>query len=337
MESLGLKGDTIKGNISIDGVSKGADALQCKLSVELGSIKGTLTELIYVDDTLYVNVAETVSLVENVAKKLGVDKEIGAYLTLIPEGDYIAIPIDTLEEVADLLLVESGMTLDELLSSVSEEDTKKIQEAGQFIIKELEKIAKKAGTYSDKDGYVLTLTKDNMIDWIKSGAEVLIADMDDVYKNITLILGDEIEITEDDLESIQDAYEELEKEDWDEMEKEFKDSMSEMDDLSLSISAKEDGDAYIYGVETSFGVDEIDVNFSMKYKIFEDKDASVKAPGSLVSEEDVAAILSILGISSVDDLEGLIYGNIYDYDFDDYDYDDYDFDNYDFEDMEDYY
>lgn len=49
----------------------------------MGNLSGDLTEIVYVDDTLYVNVAKTVDVIEQVADKFGMKNTISTYLTLL--------------------------------------------------------------------------------------------------------------------------------------------------------------------------------------------------------------------------------------------------------------
>ena len=119
------------------------------------------------------------------------------------------------------------------------------------------------------------------------------------------------------------------------LQKDLEDAMNEDDvpDFSLKIGTDYSGEegaavwTLSYGIDLKMDNDSMSAN--VECKVSEDQDVKVKAPDSVMDEEDIKSILALAGID-LSDLSDLIrsYGSgVYD-DFD-YDYDD----DYDYEDL----
>lgn len=331
MKTLGMKADTLDAKLTLSGKIAGTDAMSMKVGVECGKIKGDLTEFILADDTLYVNVSNAVDMVVNVADLFDLKDEVETYTTLIPDGDYIAIPVSTIKDVYEAVLENADVSdeMDEIKDTLNDEDTiKKLQKSAAYLLSEAEKIAKEAdGVYSSKDGYTIEINNDNAVSLVKAFIKVFAEDGEDIMKSIQDIVGD-MGVSADD--AISEITSDPEK-----LQKDLEDAMNEddMPDFSLKIGTDYSGEegaavwTLSYGIDLKMDNDNMSAN--VECKVSEDQDVKVKAPDSVMDEEDIKSILALAGID-LSDLSDLIrsYGSgVYD-DFD-YDYDD----DYDYEDL----
>lgn len=298
LKELGITGNTIEGKLIFDGKSSKDNKQQLKLSVEFGNVKGAITEIIYADDVLYVNISETVKLVRTICEKLGYDsEEMEAYLNLLPEGDYIALSDETLAAYAEALDLSVDLSeFEELFEDGTIKDEESLKDTMMYIYDEVEKIARKADAYSDDDGYTISLNKNNMFKWLKSGIEVLLADIDGICEKLKTVSDTVVDISEEDLAEFKEKYEEFGEEDWDEMEKEVEDEFSEIDEYDISLSAKDKGDSLEYGMKMSVEVQGVKIKFLAGFEITTDGKAVISAPESVVSEKELESLLTILGI-----------------------------------------
>ena len=122
--------------------------------------------------------------------------------------------------------------------------------------------------------------------------------------------------------------------------------MEDFGDFEFSMSAdctgKEGAAVCTIGYGFNADIEGVKMNIALNCKITENDDVSIKAPSSVMAEEDLNALLSLAGYDSMDDLIDEIVSassysddySIYDDDYYEDDYDDYYEDNYD--DLEDY-
>lgn len=336
LDTLGIDGDEIKVKVTFDGKVKGEDAYQMAVGYEFGKFSGELTEVVYVDDMAYINIADIVDLAEQVGKAFDVEEEISTYTTLIPEGDYIAISKDSIEDVYDAVMSQSGVSL----SDIESMDEEKIQEVSLYLLEEVEKIAKAAdGAYSTKDGYTITVNQDNLVSVMGAFIGVFAEDGEEIIEKIESITGD-LGVSADELN------EELKETDMEELESELESEMEDFGDFEFSMSAdctgKEGAAVCTIGYGFNADIEGVKMNIALNCKITENDDVSIKAPSSVMAEEDLNALLSLAGYDSMDDLIDEIVSassysddySIYDDDYYEDDYDDYYEDNYD--DLEDY-
>jgi hypothetical protein len=326
-DTLGISGDELKVSLTFAGKTKGTDAQTLSIGYKFGNLSGTLTDFIYVDDTLYVNVAEVVSTVEDVADKFGMKDTISEYETLIPEGDYVAIPGATIEKVAEALCDEANISVEDLTVSLNDVDNAKAQDATVYFIEELEKIAKKAdGAYSEKDGYTITVTKNNLSSLAEAFCSVVSEDAEDLVSKLKDLLGDdyldELGVNADDLD---EAVEELKDLNYDDYKDDFEGEIEELEDLDYTVSTNYTGTegaaVWTFDVGVSINVEGTAVTCAINTKVTENQNVKITAPDSVMAEDDVNALLSMAGIDSVDDFIQMFTGNSYDYDYDDYDFD----------------
>ena len=200
----------------------------------MGNLSGDLTEIVYVDDTLYVNVAKTVDVIEQVADKFGMKNTISTYLTLLPEGDYISVSKDTLTQFAEAFLKSAYITADDF--NISKTDTEAVEKAVYYLMDEVEKAAKKAeNVYSSQNGYSISINNSNMLSFMTAGITVLAEDRDEIIKNIKTVTGDaNMDI------SIEDAFDKIKISTEEEREKLLEDirtAKEEMPEFDFTVTA----------------------------------------------------------------------------------------------------
>lgn len=321
LDTLGISSDEISLTLSMDGSVKGTDAQKMTLGFEMGSLSGDITDIVYAEDTLYVNVAKAVDMVEQVADKFGMKDEISTYVTLLPEGDYISVSKDTLTEVYDSILLSSGISAAEIEST----DTEALTQAVYYLMDEVEKAAKNAeGVYSSKDGYSISVNQDNVLSFIGAGISVFAEDGDEIIRNLETITGDLGVSAEDAMNSMGIGSEE----DMNKVMEELESSREEIPDFDFNMitdySGTEGAAVWTFGYEMKFNAEGIDMTMSVNTEITENSDVKVKVPESVMDQEDVEALLSMMGINSVDDIMGTLdEGTETPYNMeDDFDYDD---------------
>ena len=256
LDTLGISSDEINLKLSMDGSVKGTDAQKMTIGLEMGNISGDITDIVYVDDTLYVSVAKAVDMVEQVADKFGMKDEISTYTTLIPEGDYISVSKDTLTEVYDGILSASGLSAADIEST----DTEAVEKAVYYLFDEVEKAAKKAeGVYSAKDGYSIRVNNDNLLSFMGAAVSVFAEDGEDILKNIETITGDLGVSAEDAMNEIGIASEEDMDTFMEQMESE-KDEIPGFDfSMTTDYSGKEGAAVWTFGYEAKCDIEGIEM------------------------------------------------------------------------------
>lgn len=318
LDTLGIASDKVDVKLTVNGSVKGADAQTITLGFEVGNLSGDLTEIIYVDDTLYVNVAKLVDVVEDVADKFDMKNTVSTYLALLPEGDYISVSKDTLTQFGETILKSAQLTAEDF--NISKTDTQAVEKAVYYLMDEVEKAAKKAeDVYSSKNGYSITVNNSNMLSFMAAGISVLAEDRDEIIKNIKAITGDEtMDI------SIEDAFDKMKISTEEEREKFLEDirtAKEEMPEFDFTVTAdysgKEGSAAGSFGCSMKAKDSDADITMSANAKITE-KDVTISAPESVMAKEDVEALLSLMGIDSTDDIDDMFGGaDDYGYNFND--------------------
>jgi len=314
LDTLGIASDKIDFKFTVDGSVKGADAQSMTLGFEVGNLSGDLTEVIYVDDTLYVNVAKTVDVIEQVADKFGMKDTVSTYLSLLPEGDYIAVSKDTLTQLGEAVLKSAQLTEEDF--KVSKTDAEAVEKAVYYLMDEIEKAAKKAeDVYSSQNGYSISVNNSNMLSFMAAGIGVLAEDREEIIKNIKTVAGDA------DI-SIEDAFNEMKISTEEEREKlleDIKSAKDEMPEFDIAVSADYSGEegsavgSFVCNMKVKDS--DADMAMSVNMKITENGSVKINAPESVMSQEDIEALLSLMGIDSVDDITAL-FGSADGYDFD---------------------
>lgn len=308
LDTLGITSDKMDVKFTIDGSVKGTDAQTMTLGFEVGNLSGDLTEIIYVDDTLYVNVAKTVDVIEQVADKFDMKNTVSTYLALLPEGDYISVSKDTLTQFGEAFLKAAQLTAEDF--NISKTDTAAVEKAVYYLIDEVEKAAKKAeNVYSSKNEYSINVNNSNMLSFMASGIAVLAEDRDEIIKNIKTVTGD----TDMDI-SIEDAFDKLKISTEEEREKLLEDirtAKEEMPEFDFTVTADysgEEGSAVgSFGCSMNVKDSDADITMSVNADIIE-KDVKISAPESVMAQEDIEALLSLIGINSTDDITDMFGG-----------------------------
>lgn len=308
LDTLGITSDKVDLKFTVDGSVKGTDAQTMTLGFEVGNLSGDLTEIIYVDDTLYVNVAKTVDVIEQVADKFGMKNTVSTYLTLLPEGDYISVSKDTLTQLGEAFLKSAQLTAEDF--NISKTDAAAVEKAVYYLMDEVEKAAKKAeNVYSSKNGYSINVNNSNMLSFMAAGITVLAEDRDEIIKNIKTVTGDaDMDI------SIEDAFDKIKISTEEEREKLLEDirtAKEEMPEFDFTVAADYSGEegSAVGSFECSINVkdSDADITMSVNAKITE-KDVKISAPESVMSQEDIEALLSLIGIDSTDDITDMFGG-----------------------------
>lgn len=318
LDKIGISSDKINVKIGLDGSMKGSDAQTMNISYEIGDLSGDLMDYVYVDGDLYLNVAKAVDAVETIADKIGMGSEIKTYTALVPEGDYIEIESDVITSIydtyMDAVVTESGIDMEDI-------DEEAIAEAGKYLLGEVEKVAKGASNaYSDKNGYKISINNGNIVSFMLSFIDVFREDGDEIIKNIEKVVGDTGISAEDLLEEINA----MEDEDLDEAKEAMESSIDDMGgDISLDVAANATDKEWTFGYTIGFEADGAKADIAFDTKITKNDDVSIKAPSSVMEEEDVNAILSLMGFDSMDDIVEQITSSasMLDTSYDDYDFD----------------
>lgn len=302
-ETLGIDPANVELVIGYEGKMNGTEEMQLALTYEVGSLSGTLTDFVLVDDMVYVNVGSIIDIVEEVGKLFNVSTEIAAVTTLLPDEDYLAISLDAVKEVYEAAMEASlegtGMTLEDLESELSNMYSDETVEASCYIVEEVEKALKSVSSaYSDKDGIKITINNDNMADVMESVLKVLVEDVDDIMKNLQVLVGD--------MEELDDVKATLKELDLDEEMEGFESEMESFNDVcdfSMTMTADADDDSQKAGLNMTFNIKEdpktkITMSFTSKNK----KSDSIKisAPVSVISTEDIEALLVLMGFEDMD-------------------------------------
>lgn len=337
LEMLDIDPEKIEVTLGYDGTVCGTEAGAVSLSYELGKLSGVITEVVYVDETVYINVGSILDIVEDVGELLDMDTEMDAMLTLLPDEDYLAIPMDDLTEVGEAMMEaiaeSSGMSLDDLKDEMEKVDEEAVLDATYYMVDVVEKILKETDdAYSTKDGISVTINNKNLNSFVESALTVIVEDATEIVKELEVITGD-LGVSEDEIkEAMKDV-------DIKEVMEEFKEEMEGFDeacDFSVDYDINYEDDTFKTDMKMVINVKEepaVKMTMSANASIKKDEKAKVEAPKSVISEEDVEAFVGLMGFDSVDDFkEGLIDSFTVD---DSYVYED-EYSDYDFEDYEDY-
>ncbi len=318
LDTLGIASDKVDLKLTVNGSVKGTDAQTITLGFEVGNLSGDLTEIVYVDDTLYVNVAKTVDVIEQVADKFGMKDTVSTYLTLLPEGDYISVSKDTLTQFGEAFLKSAQITAEDF--NIPKTDTEAVEKAVYYLMDEVEKAAKKAqDVYSSKNGYSISINNSNMLSFMTAAITVLAEDRDEIIKNIKTIVGDEtMDI------SIEDAFDKIKistEEDREKLLEDIKTAKEEMPEFDFTLTTDysgEEGSAVgSFGCSMKAKDSDADITMSVDAKIKE-KDVKISAPESVMAQEDIEALLSLIGIDSTGDITDMFGGtDNYGYNFND--------------------
>ncbi len=312
LDTLGIDASNIKANITVSGKVEGTDAQSMKVTYKAGKLSGTLTEIVYVDDNIYVDLGSLASTIEDVAEKFEVEDQVKTYLKLLPEGDYVKIPVSVVEEVFDAIYESQGMdfSLEDIQKAAPDE--KKIKELCTYMISEVEKAVKKAeDAYSDKDGFEITVNNKNLSSVVEQVLAVANKDADDIASKLMSVVtddmleamgaGEDINV-KDGEEEIAEALKEVKFEDIEDDLKDAEDALDYEFTFSTDLSGEEG--ALVWDCKYAFDMDmegtAVTVACTMNVK---EGDVKVSAPKSVMDQDEVKEVISTLfNVDSVDDV-----------------------------------
>lgn len=158
-----------------------------------------------------------------------------------------------------------------------------------------------------------------MLSFMAAAITVLAEDRDEIIKNIKTIVGDEtMDI------SIEDAFDKIKistEEDREKLLEDIKTAKEEMPEFDFTLTTDysgEEGSAVgSFGCSMKAKDSDADITMSVDAKIKE-KDVKISAPESVMAQEDIEALLSLIGIDSTGDITDMFGGtDNYGYNFND--------------------
>lgn len=207
-----------------------------------------------------------------------------------------------------------------MILNISKTDTEAVEKAVYYLMDEVEKAAKKAeNVYSSQNGYSISINNSNMLSFMTAGITVLAEDRDEIIKNIKTVTGDaNMDI------SIEDAFDKIKISTEEEREKLLEDirtAKEEMPEFDFTVTADYSGKegSAVASFECSMNAkdNDADITMSVNAKITE-KDVKISAPKSVMAQEDIEALLSLIGIDSTEDITDMFGGtDNYGYNFND--------------------
>lgn len=158
-----------------------------------------------------------------------------------------------------------------------------------------------------------------MLSFMTAGITVLAEDRDEIIKNIKTVTGDaNMDI------SIEDAFDKIKISTEEEREKLLEDirtAKEEMPEFDFTVTAdysgKEGSAVASFDCSMNAKDNDADITMSVNAKITE-KDVKISAPKSVMAQEDIEALLSLIGIDSTEDITDMFGGtDNYGYNFND--------------------
>lgn len=327
-DSLGIKKalgtDEVK--LKVEASTDGKQGTE-KISLDLGEGYEDLTDIVLVDETIYVNTSSAIDFAAKYASKFTGSEVTSDEVQEVKDqigAEYLSISMDDLMELAE---TESGYSFDENQAALDEETVQKYVEIFKdTCYSPIKKAYAKAKGLLGQDGdkYTLTVDVKNLqtlvdatADFIEDGAYDMLVDLkkaledkmgeDDRLLQAINKMGD---LEEDEFEDLAEA---IRKEN---IQEEIEE---EIEDGKIVISAKADSKGGIITAEVSGKSKDEGIGLSVKLSAEVEK-AEVK---------DVTAPESVLSFKD-------FYNSVYsartqndsydDYSYDDYSYDDYSYD-----------
>ena len=292
-ELLSIKDDSISAKLNLNGKKAGTNVAST-LGVTLNDkISADFLDVMVVDDTIYIGTEKLVNGLGTLFNEiLGMDvsDEIDS---MKPEGNYIKVTeemlISLLGEyssgnlgINDMIMSEISEALYPSLISgdLSAEDKEQMQEIITYFLGFFEKAISKSESdlySSDGDQFKFTISNDNINKLVKSLAEVIESDSEEVSKKLTKLSGEEITASQvTSIVSMLKSY----------------DVAALLDvEFSLEVTTEFKDDTWKFGVSFELKKNDESVKISIDHKAVEDKDLKISAPTDLVSDEDVEKMI----------------------------------------------
>ncbi len=293
-EILSIKDDLVSAKFSLNGKKAGKNATST-LGVTLNDkISADLLDVVVVDDTIYIGTEKLANGLSKIFKDtLGMDisEDINS---MKPEGDYIKITeemlISLLGEysagnlgVSDMIMSEINEALYPSLVSgdVSAEDKEQMQEIITYCLGLVEKAISKSESdlySSDGDQFKFTISDKNINKIVKSLAEVVESESEEISKKLTKISGEEI--TASQIASIVS------------MIKSYDVAALLGVEFSVDVTTEFNDGTWKFGVSFELKDNDESVKISIDHKAVEDKELKITAPTDLVSDEEIEKMIS---------------------------------------------
>lgn len=292
---LSIKEDSVSAKFSLNGKKAGKNATST-LGVTLNDkISADLLDVVLVDDTIYIGtekLANGLSKILNDTLGMDISEDINS---MKPEGDYIKITeemlISLLGEysagnlgVSDMIMSEINEALYPSLVSgdVSAEDKEQMQEIITYCLGLVEKAISKSESdlySSDGDQFKFTISDKNINKIVKSLAEVVESESEEISKKLTKISGEEI--TASQITSVAS------------MLKSYDVAALLGVEFSIEVTTEFDDGTWKLGVSFELIENDESMKISINHKAVEDKDIKISAPTDLVSDEDLEEMMSL--------------------------------------------
>lgn len=337
--------DELKGTVKLKG-EYNEDAMRCTASLDLtDAISTEFLEVIYVDDSVYVNVKKLLDEVAEIAGQMqGQEVPVESIYDMLPEGDWLKVPQEYMDQISGTFMDQMVDTEALPIGDMAEFET--LEDFVQYILdqsgavgvdaeKFIEAVAKlvemAAESLKDNDFAKITddsvkihLGTDNINGIIADVAKYASANNTEVADLLTVITGNN-EITAEMVKTMADTMNGFD----------IKAYLKEDISLALDIeaSAVDNGAKFLVSFDMAQDGKEAAIELSAKFNA--KSDVKIEAPTSVMDEEQVKALIDSM-TGSMDGMydDSLIdsdMNGLYDDSFMDDDYDDED-DNWSIED-----
>ncbi len=293
MDIFGFTNDRLDASFSVNTKYVSEKENSSTLGYSFGKLGGDVIGLVVVDGVSYLDVKMLKNSIFDIAGKFvdidDVKTEINA---IIPEGDYIELTQDMLDEIVNLTDLA-------MVNSVSTENTKEMTEFVEFIGKELDKAAKKSeeDIYSSNgDCYTLTINNSNIDALISALADVVSSDSDKIIDKFNAAFGD-MGLTSAQISQVATLLKTTK----------VSELLDGEIDFELAISTEVKDNTWNLGFDFSISQGNEYIEVSITHKRVEDKKLKIEKPSSIIPKEEVQNL--------IDELDGL--GDILDDDDDD--------------------
>lgn len=258
-------------------------------SVKAGDTITALTDLIVINDNIYLNIKKIINVIDNISSKMGQNIDVQLD-NVLPKEEYIKIPMNDIVETKTLDESESknnfnissvvnlfpgmpAINVSNICDNLNNLDSNSIKESSMYLLDEFVKAAKEAGIYTEEKGYHFSVNKDNIIDLDKNFFKTLLEDADEIQKNVKLLMGNEFVVSADDI-----------KQYCNNMTDEKLNALAENMKISLNldVTVNKDSTTYILNEET----EDEKVTISL---LLTEKDNSIESPASSINFKDFFA------------------------------------------------
>lgn len=311
MAMLGLTGDKMEASVDLTGNVDGKGNSDFNIGFSFGQMNSDLLDGVYKDNTLYLNVKKVMTEISSLVGSITGEDISTEMSALMPENDYAKITEDMMNTYMDEAMSMAG---EEITTDIPVPDEAAVSDLMTYladkIFEAVDLNAKSAIT--EKDGvFTITVNNDNINDIIKGISAVLSKDGAEIYTKITGVFGD-IGMTSDEFVSMGALLETYD----------VTTMMGEDVTFEVKVSTGNSDGKWNLGLSASVEAEGSKMEVSMTNSITEKSDVEIAVPESVISDEELQSLISLLESSAMDDS---------DYDLDGYDLDDYDLDDFDIE------